>query len=184
MRDYCRNLLKLSGDTKEIKRFKKQGKDVYIYDEEDKDETALSLQKFLPMPAALDDNPKPDVKMSAHLKDKYGYDNWFEWCLNNWGTATDIIADDPIDNAFDFETEVAPPIQAIVAISKRFPGIMFLLNYLNFVYEDEGLANFGNLAIQNGKIKSREYRKKARCVFCPDCNRVIGPEPESPKKRR
>ena len=60
-------------------------------------------------------------------------DNWYEWCLENWGTKWDIS--DPIigsdGSAFTcyFKTAWAPPIAAFTEVSKRFPNATFELGY-------------------------------------------------------
>lgn len=56
------------------------------------------LNVIAPIPAELKDsvsgseNAKPDwqKKQSKELIKKYGYDNWYDWCLNNWGTKWDL----------------------------------------------------------------------------------------------
>jgi|694.fasta_scaffold44857_10 hypothetical protein len=72
------------------------------------------LQEFVPCPdelieAKADFTPKPD------LMEKYGYNDWYDWRLANWGTKWDFTCDaelngDTISTGFD--TAWAPPIAA------------------------------------------------------------------------
>jgi hypothetical protein len=158
---YCENVLKLKGDSKEIQRFQEQGK----HDYDEGLETSFAFQKFLPEPEELGNYFQRVVQTSSVLKARYGFDDPDAWCLENWGVDCDIFADDPIDNRYDFETELDPPIKGIVNISKQFPGLKFFLSYQKFAYKDENSVDFGNLVIRNGSIESEEYKEKVESTL-------------------
>jgi hypothetical protein len=87
------------------------------------------LQEFVPVPKELQIvagsvGAKDDPKQIA-LEDqekvnfaKYGYKNWYDWCVNEWGTKWDIGAEGyevEIENGglnLSFDSAWSPPIQA------------------------------------------------------------------------
>ncbi len=173
----CFNSLKIEGDEQDIERFKEQA--AYVYDERNDVKTSLSFNQFIPLPPELSVRIENNDETSSRLIAKYGCDNGFDWVINNWGVEVEAFADDPIGNVYEFITEWNPPIKWIINVSRKFPGLIFILNYQNFSYPDEDLADFGSLVIQNGKKKSEEYKTKGRCVRCSSCNRVTGYLPDS-----
>ncbi len=170
----CKNVLRLYGAIKEINRFIIQGCAIYVYVEEEILTTDLSLEMFLPVPKEIKNAQKPGVEMSAALIVKYRSDVLHDWCMDNWGVEMDILAYKEDDDTFNFDTKRAPPIKAIVAISRQFPGLSFFLSYENFRYEYQALADFGKLVIRNGRIKYEVHKEKVKCVFKPACHSVTG----------
>jgi hypothetical protein len=87
------------------------------------------LQEFVPVPKELQIvagsvGAKDDPKQIA-LEDqekvnfaKYGYKNWYDWCVNEWGTKWDIGAEGyevEIENGglnLSFDSAWSPPLQA------------------------------------------------------------------------
>jgi len=49
------------------------------------------FQEFVPCPQELYDvsSPNRDEDKAAELIEKYGYSDWYSWCINNWGTKWD-----------------------------------------------------------------------------------------------
>lgn len=50
------------------------------------------LQEFIPIPQELRD-ATADFTVNESLVEKYGYSNWYDFCVNEWGTKWDIGAD-------------------------------------------------------------------------------------------
>ena len=90
---------------------------------------------FYPLPEELSDteyylyrNSVPEKKEAERLqalKEKYGYDNWYEWALNNWGCKWDTREltleeqhEDTIHLCFD--TPWCPPIDFYNKLSKDY----------------------------------------------------------------
>lgn len=78
---------------------------------------------------------------------KYGYDNWEDWSLNNWGCKggtfdTEVIS----DTEFSFCTINATPHPAMVRMSMKYPKVEFRIKYAD---EDVGY-NVGHYTILNG----------------------------------
>jgi hypothetical protein len=90
------------------------------------DEGAL-LNEFIPVPQDLRDivaGSVPVAEEEAHKakeqanRDKYGYTNWYDFCVNEWGTKWDIAADGnqaqdiPGGLMLGFDSAWAPPVGA------------------------------------------------------------------------
>lgn len=87
------------------------------------------LQEFIPVPQELKDtisgscgDPVEQAKLEAQTKsniEKYGYGNWYDYCVNEWGTKWDCGEEGNTDISPDgktlhtgFDTAWAPPIAA------------------------------------------------------------------------
>jgi len=124
MPNWCNNSLKITGDTKQLKSFAKKAKG---------DGTDLSLDKLFPL-------PKKQEK------------NWYNWCVKNWGTKWDIEAtlsvEDKYELGYGFDSAWSPPVEAFEKISKKYPKLVFWLDY------DEPSMGFkGMTRIQNGEVE-------------------------------
>jgi hypothetical protein len=70
------------------------------------------------------------VKMNTENKEmieKYGYNDWYSWSIANWGTKWNIGPEDIIVEVLtdslavlEFDTAWSEPLQAMVAIAKKF----------------------------------------------------------------
>ena len=89
MPNYCNNNIVITGPNSVIDKIEKIANG-------DKGDL---LQYFYPMPEALKDTTAPlpkdatkeeKAKAKENLK-KYGYDNWYDWRVENWGTKWDIM---------------------------------------------------------------------------------------------
>jgi len=122
---------------------------------------AISFDGILPTPPELladTSPPKVDEDELARRKAKYGASDWYDWQLRNWGTKWgphDGYLEDDSEGEFGrrlwyrFSTAWAPPIEAFVTISQRWPEVFFTLAY------DEPGENFGGyVVIKNGEIGS------------------------------
>jgi len=94
------------------------------------------LQEFIPVPKALqivagrvgDDNDPEQIKLheqTMHNLSTYGYANWYDWCVNEWGTKWDIGADGnpaqdiPGGLMLGFESAWAPPVGAYEKLTEQ-----------------------------------------------------------------
>lgn len=63
-------------------------------------------------------------------------ENWYNWCINNWGTKWDIggafVQDDTEEDSvtFGFDTAWAPPIQAFRYWAERDGRVTYRLSYI------------------------------------------------------
>jgi hypothetical protein len=88
------------------------------------------LEEFCPVPASLhivagrvgdgDEQKKLEEDTAKNLE-VHGYGNWYDYCVNEWGTKWDVGGDDynepqqetPNDITMSFDSAWAPPIQAM-----------------------------------------------------------------------
>ena len=120
MPNYCNNNIVITGPNSVIDKIEKIANGV----------KGDLLQYFYPMPKALQDTTAPlqkdatkeeKAKAKENLK-KYGYDNWYDWRVENWGTKWDImefynidrkeIGEDESEISLGFDTAWAPALGA------------------------------------------------------------------------
>jgi len=76
------------------------------------------LQEFIPVPQELSDAVSPNSTNASELVEKYGYADWYSFCVNEWGTKWDIGADGnpamdiPGGLMLGFDSAWSPPIGA------------------------------------------------------------------------
>ncbi len=105
------------------------------------DRQELTFTSTLPMPAALEGTQCRGASGTKSAKDKaeskrlirlHGYDNWYEWRLDNWGTKWDAyetrvdhLQDDPKLLRLRFLTAWSPPVPWLRATAQAWPGLKF-----------------------------------------------------------
>jgi len=47
-------------------------------------------EEFIPIPEELKESEAPNTKNKKEMLDKYGYESWYDFCVNKWGTKWDI----------------------------------------------------------------------------------------------
>ena len=63
-------------------------------------------------------------------------DNWYDWCVNNWGTKWDIhesfVGDDTEEDSiqFSFDTAWGPPVAAFRSWAERDGRVTYRLTYM------------------------------------------------------
>lgn len=85
MPNHCMNKLGITGPTKDVQDFIEL---VTNNDDATKEQDKYELFKnLLPMPKELEGTTSSFGKGSnIDLVDKYGHDNWYDWCNSKWGT--------------------------------------------------------------------------------------------------
>ena len=84
-------------------------------------------------------------EMSDMRKSEYGYDNWYDWQVNNWGTKWDIKGDVEINDIDDetcslvFQTAWSPPEPIVVKLQEMFPDLTFYGGYIGEGWEFAGV---------------------------------------------
>lgn len=110
MPNWCNNYLKLEGPQGLIERAKSAI---------ERDELC---NEFFSMPGELRDTTSPtregDEDKAAFLQERYGYSNWYEFAVNEWGTKWDINGgviqeEGPGYLVASFDTAWSPPIALI-----------------------------------------------------------------------
>lgn len=78
------------------------------------------LSEFVPIPAGLKDtvSPNRDAEQANALREQYGYTDWYDFCVNEWGTKWDVGDSQGIQTFDDnelvvyFDSAWAPPCSA------------------------------------------------------------------------
>ncbi len=84
MPNHCMNKLGITGPTKDVQDFIEL---VTNNDEATKEQDQYELFKnLIPMPKELEGTSSPRKEKDEQLIEKYGSDNWYDWCNDKWGT--------------------------------------------------------------------------------------------------
>ena len=110
------------------------------------------LSEFFPTPQELVDTvagfPGEDLREAHEAQEKrnlekYGYKNWYDWNVANWGTKWDIGGDDGLTQRLDentlqasFDSAWAPPCQA-------YEKLIELGFYIKAYYNEPGMCFCG-----------------------------------------
>jgi hypothetical protein len=144
MPNWCSNSITISGSTETIKTLWDDAQTNW------KNNDYGLLDAMVPMPTALKGttSPAPDDGSQPAVD---GYNNWYDWCVNNWGTKWDVSDEglEYVDNGDGtsaitgyMDTAWAPPIEAYnkflddmdgVSIEATYhePGMDFLGEYID-----------------------------------------------------
>ena len=107
MPNWCNNTITLTGPKDKVKK---------IFDEAKKEDCLLNL--LYPMPSALEGTTSPAPKEGKVQPLVDGFDNWYDWRVQNWGTKWDVdmegleLSDDGTTISGWFDSAWAPPIHA------------------------------------------------------------------------
>lgn len=177
MPNHCENILGIAGDKEDVEKFlefvsrpvpHKGKQEVSIFD------------NLIPMPEELSGTNKSFMnenssEESVSLQEKFGYDNWYDWALNNWGTkwgdyeltkSTIQTMDSSRWNSeidsieyrkvyymhFYYTTAWGPGSDEIMsALAEQFPQLNAML-----YYEEPGMGFAGFVVVKDGSIAHNE----------------------------
>jgi hypothetical protein len=147
MPNYCNNVVEIQGPQHILKT---------LVDHK------LDFQKIHPYPPELDitagregadDSPEQIALVAAEESNlaKYGYRNWYDWCVNNWGTkwnaggdndAMQVDYDEDVNDQgialFQFDTAWAPPLGVLEKLMDTHPELS-----IECRYHEPGVGFFG-----------------------------------------
>lgn len=108
------------------------------------------LSEFIPMPDELRKTNSPNSVNADEMLAKYGYSDWYSFCVSEWGTKWDFgseSVDREDDNtvSFYFESAWSPPIEAYKKLAK-------LGFTLEAYYHEPGLCFVGKVITDNSDI--------------------------------
>lgn len=118
------------------------------------------LETFYPCPADLTSttasfgtakDEEHQAQMDENIR-KYGARDWYQWCINNWGTKwgdyeTYLNTEDVGQPYFSFTSAWSPPVDGFVTISDLFPELEFV-----HYYSEEGMGFYGLAVYKNGAV--------------------------------
>lgn len=90
-------------------------------------------------------------EMSNEFIENFGFDNWHDWSLSNWGTkwnAYEQYMED--DNTICFNTAWATPFEVIQELSFMFPHMTFQVDF----YDDSDDGDDKRYVLMNGNLLS------------------------------
>ena len=165
MPNWCQNTLTVWGNEDELAEFKQ--KCLIKSDYNSPNDFDFTFEGLYPTPEELHDDENPPVHSENESlpdyqsrlnerKELYGFDNWYEWRIHNWGTKWDatqsyISSDSLEDFTVSFDTAWSPPTNWLKKISLKFPNLNFVLDYM-----EEGAGFCGVLKIGNGEITEQD----------------------------
>jgi len=127
MPNWCENTLIVKGERTEIERFKNDGMN----------EGKWKISSYLPTPQELLDNEVGSDEKRTELRRKYGFDNWYDWRLANYGCKWDCEAESCSVNFLEdgslsiwFDSPWSPPIEFLKIVQVRYPELDFKLLYM------------------------------------------------------
>jgi hypothetical protein len=157
MPNWCSNTVSVSGDAADISEFKNwlgEGKGL--------------LTKINPTPKQLTEtvsgfhgDPEKQKALEAQEKinlEQFGFKNWYDWNIGNWGTKWDLDVDIDDFNTtdtevlFSFESAWSPPQLAISALATKFNKLTIRHSFF-----EEGVGFVGYDLYENGEATVEEY---------------------------
>ena len=168
MPNWCANRVTIFGEEEDMKEFKE-----FVKGKGD-NERVFSFNSILPMPEELRTVTSPVTirteeeieaykkehsnsewmietlpitqEMSDRYDEKYGDNNWYDWCINNWGvkwdcadgTITEEFAD--LELTYTFDTPWGPPQGIYNSLKARFPEIR-----ISWFWDEPGCEQAGYL---------------------------------------
>jgi hypothetical protein len=129
MPNWCSNTLQISGNKEQLELFKqksiiKSGMDVDIF----------VMDGCVPMPEELNIMKDISEEELSIRKAKYGYDNWYDWRFENWGSKWDAqepyITEEEELLTINFDTAWSPAIPYVKQVAKMYPDLIFDLYFM------------------------------------------------------
>ena len=111
MPNWCDNQITITGPNSVIDKIEK------IVKEDDSHENNGLLNFFRPMPKQLEGTTSPSSSAKKPQPMVEGFDNWYDWRCENWGTKWEVCEFYGVDRqgdtiSFGFSSAWAPPIPA------------------------------------------------------------------------
>jgi len=168
MPNWNENHVEITGSNEEVKRFIELMTDKFDYNriipmpeeldgyscpvqiisQEEYEQQEEEYKKWLKMP---DDKKEPRFftrgmtqEMSDHFKKEYGYDNWYDWAIANWGvkwnTSPDSVTFDSGDTwgRWEFLSPWGPPELVCKKLRELFPNVE-----ITWFYQEPGMQISG-----------------------------------------
>lgn len=153
MPNWCYNELVVSGDAKQLAKFKKKA---HRPADDEQDETDLSLANLYPEPDYNKVKVLPTFPKIVGNNDPVEPSQaWWDWRVQHWGTKWDITAelvdDDEERLQYQFDSAWSPPVAWLEKVAKDFPKLDFRLKY-----EEEGVGFLGVAKAHAGVTSNQE----------------------------
>jgi hypothetical protein len=85
-------------------------------------------------------------ELANEYRKKFGYADWYNWQIENWGTKWNAYEQVQVENVIEFQTAWSTPFSLLVNLSLMFPEVTFEVRYAD---EDFGY-NVGEFTLLGG----------------------------------
>jgi hypothetical protein len=147
MPNWCENTFTVEGAEKDVQRFKQLAKP-----KASKGYADLSLASLYPIPEGVYQGD-----LAPEASQKYGKNNWYDWCITHWGTKWDADAtltnETPDFLVYEFKSAWSPPVAWLKKVARDFPRLRFTLIYdePEMGFEGTAIADQGKLIVDDRK---------------------------------
>ena len=179
MPNHVTNIIRFGGEEKQVDQLLKFVSTEKLADDPESKSHLFDFNNIIPMSEELNCvsqhgniSDELDKLYKSNLK-KYGFKNWYEWRIANWGTKWNCYdVDFHNDGSITFDTAWSTPEPIIEALSEKFPEIEIHVDYAD---QDIG-HNCGKYSYLDGEIQERiEFHGKSAIKFAM---KVKGIDPE------
>lgn len=92
-------------------------------------------------------------KVAVENVDKYGYKDWYDWSIANWGTKWNACDTIIKGNVVEFNTAWAPVPLIVKRLSEIHPSLT-----IDYLYAEEQMGvSTGHFVFENGQVHGQEY---------------------------
>jgi hypothetical protein len=124
----------------------------------------FDFNRIIPTPQELLDSSSPNRTNPQEMKDKYGYEDWYNFRCARWGTKwnacdVEMRIESPTEVSISFNTAWSPPMPVIEAIAQKYPFADITLSF----YE-EGMGFAGEVVYSKGQLVS-ESEQETTCEW-------------------
>lgn len=98
------------------------------------------------------------IEQAERAKAETGYDNWYDWASDNWGTKWDVeVLATGVDHGATSTVTLwgdsawSPPISLLANLSEKYPQLTFSVSYF-----EPGMDYIGAAVFQDGRMAESE----------------------------
>lgn len=146
MSNWVKNIVRYEGDEDAINQMLMEIQDDSL------GAGTIDFDKIIPMPDHIYRGNLGEVERKL-----YGANNWYNWCMRNWGTKWNACHQEPHDvtrdpSVMEFDTAWTAPFPIYEVLSRKYSNIRF---YITWADEDIGV-NCGEVTFYDGEVEE-EY---------------------------
>lgn len=154
MPNHCYNVLKLTDKPEEINEalapfMSKDGEDkIFDFNKVVRMPKSLSITSTTPN-LETEEGRELQKKQDSNVK-KYGHKDWYDWCVQNWGTKWNSYSNRVGEDYVSFETAWAPPTPIILKLAQKTGKTWTLM------YSEPGCDVCGKLTANESGVQEDE----------------------------
>ena len=165
MPNWCNNSITIAGPTETIKQ---------LWDDAHEGDDFNLLNAMVPMPKELDGTTSPSPQNGKPQPLVDGFDNWYDWRVQNWGTKWDVSDEglEYVDNGDGtsviqgwFDSAWGPPIEAYNTFLDDMDGCSIEATYEEGGMDFAGIYTDGDDQYMEGLSEWCEAVVKGTCAL-------------------